>query len=464
LEIINIFVLGIIGHGKSCFINTSLASLCGTYMNLAKSISGGKSFTRYLEGFNDNESRIRLIDSYGVQSNDNYKYLDLIINGNILEGYNDLDLLDYDEKSLKDHKIWKNNPTINDKIHGIIIVFDPEGLNVSDDTTALRALITKIKDCPFRLVVPKLDNHDPYLKEDPLFIGSSRIVNEIVEEIANNGISLKEQIYPIVSSVDTSRFNDGICNLFLNLFQTFLEVDIQGYFRRIFPNVINPNNEILFTRKSFSYKCTGCGEMITNPKWKSCPNCSTPITKQEPEFSPYKCTGCKEMITNPKWKSCPNCSTPISKQEPEFSPYECKNCGEMITNPKWKSCPNCETKLVPPKKEPEFSPYRCIICEEMITNPKWKACPNCETKLEQLKREPEFSPYKCTECEEMITNPKWKSCPNCETKLVPPKKEPEFSPYKCTECEEMITNPKWKACPNCETKLEQPKTLSSING
>jgi len=319
------------------FFNTAHASLSGLYMNYAKSIGGGTSCTRILEGVIDIESKIKLIDSYGIQEElKNYeKILDKILSGNITTGYDELD-----QTSLQSS--WIENPTINDKIHGIFIVYDPAAVEVNEDITILIELMKKIdSNIPFRLVIPKIDIWDPLLIDNPLLIDSSKIISDKIDMFSF--YRQKDQIFPLFSCLDEKGFTDGISHRFLTLFKSFLKSDIQAYFTKVSQSNIknkkvgSPSIETSITNSTSGGDKLPCVNVECKKLFKTfienCPFCGllnqnlNIVCKQCKKMYPKGLRACDDCgeINDSYFVKCEKCKLVYPKER-----FSCEECG--LTN------------------------------------------------------------------------------------------------------------------------------------
>jgi len=120
---LNILLFGRPGSGKSAFINSIASTLINNYVELASTSAAQESFTQHISQIPINENQnLMVIDVFGF-SDDNFnkQLLDLLVKGQLKDGYKQGDPLD--PKSLI------NSPLISDEIHAVLFVMDATNID-----------------------------------------------------------------------------------------------------------------------------------------------------------------------------------------------------------------------------------------------------------------------------------------------------------------------------------------------
>lgn len=138
IEYVNIALLGRIGNGKSAFFNTIWSVMNGSYIEhqLTKNdittvtLKIAKSFLK-----NNRNNAIRLCDTYGWKGGDSWSQeLEFFLDGALRDGYQE-------NTSLLNS--LNNAPTVGDRIHAVIIVYEMPSIFTDTHIDELKKFFAK---------------------------------------------------------------------------------------------------------------------------------------------------------------------------------------------------------------------------------------------------------------------------------------------------------------------------------
>lgn len=205
LEMVNQILFGKIGTGKSSFINTLFAALSGSYEPICLTdASGDKSVTRKLEYIELPESKIRIHDTWGYQT-DNYDETQFnhIVRGEYRDGISELDS---NTHVIKQQYGW------NDHMHGAILAISATAIDNPKELARFRLFNSRLVALGIQSVVAvtKLDLLDAKLQSSPEYMFDSDIVQMAITQLSQQtGIS-PVMIFPVLSYLGTYENRDPI--------------------------------------------------------------------------------------------------------------------------------------------------------------------------------------------------------------------------------------------------------------
>lgn len=168
-DAINLMVIGRTSSGKSSYINTlttvlrdigSISTIQSVYgQNFGSTTK--KLFEVTLKRLGGIK-KLRIYDCRGFHKSFTFNDLPLVISGHIKKNYEFQSSRTIDKDDLEDAKFYNTNPTISDKMHGILFVADVEKLDCEESESENVEMILKVADynLPSSLILTKADTLD----------------------------------------------------------------------------------------------------------------------------------------------------------------------------------------------------------------------------------------------------------------------------------------------------------------
>uniref|UniRef100_A0A8C1S4K9 G domain-containing protein n=1 Tax=Cyprinus carpio TaxID=7962 RepID=A0A8C1S4K9_CYPCA len=221
---IKILVAGQTGAGKSSFINSVLSAFQGEIVNEAladaSESAASHSFTKTLRTYRirsgDADLPFELCDVKGLEPEKIEKNKILSIYGHVKEGYK------FEERSLtSDDEHDNQNPSLSDQAFCLVYVIDANTFQpYAEDkiiTEKLRLIRQEISDkgIPQVIVMSKVDEASPLVKNDLQMVYKSRIIKERMELCSYKVGVPVSHIFPVKNYHNEINTNDNVDVLIL---------------------------------------------------------------------------------------------------------------------------------------------------------------------------------------------------------------------------------------------------------
>ncbi|XP_014855104.1 PREDICTED: interferon-induced protein 44-like [Poecilia mexicana] len=236
-EKFRILLHGPVGAGKSSFINSVISILESRICRRATACNTGQgSFTREYQSYRikkgnqDNEYPFVLNDMMGL-SNVSRRYrrvhvkdMKKVMKGHIKDGYK----FNPESTLSNTDPFYKQKPTINDKVHILVSVFDANTANLLGNSVV--ETIQDIRDdatelgIPHVVVLTKIDEVCPETKKDVKNACKSKLLQEKVKDFSKL-IGIPENcIFPVKNYHCEKKLNHDIDALIMNTLRHIIEI------------------------------------------------------------------------------------------------------------------------------------------------------------------------------------------------------------------------------------------------
>ncbi|XP_054879992.1 interferon-induced protein 44-like isoform X2 [Poeciliopsis prolifica] len=234
---LRVLLHGPVGAGKSSFINSVFSALEGrichkaTACNMIRA-SFTKKFVTYKirKGDHQNVYPFVLNDMTGL-NNITWKHrrvyekdMKMAMKGHIKDEYKF-----HPQSALSENDPFFNkNPTINDKAHILVTVFDANTINLLDETIA--ETIQEIRDeaneqgIPHVAIITKIDEACPEIKEDLKNLCQSRVILEKIQALSRRVGIPENCIFPVKNYHSEKKLNHETDALILSTLRSIIEI------------------------------------------------------------------------------------------------------------------------------------------------------------------------------------------------------------------------------------------------
>ncbi|XP_045216545.2 uncharacterized protein LOC123566471 [Mercenaria mercenaria] len=227
-----ILLVGVIGSGKSSFVNTLSTVFTGKVAHIAPARNCSESVTSRVKPYvlkseNGDSLNIRIVDIRGFEDERGYENeLDLLLDGKLPAGYQ------FPDNPEHVPEITETATTLDDEMHLVCFVNgNPNFETFTGDLHKRFGDIIKTisrKGLPMAVVATKFDQHCPTVSKDVNNIYSSRKAERTTSETAKFYGVPHNHVFPVVNYVSENERNDGIDRLALNALYEMLKL-IQSY-------------------------------------------------------------------------------------------------------------------------------------------------------------------------------------------------------------------------------------------
>jgi uncharacterized protein YegL/GTP-binding protein EngB required for normal cell division/uncharacterized Zn-finger protein len=341
LSHLNILLMGRIGNGKSALMNTINSSLKGFWSQVSVAKNSIQTVTLRLKKWKVVDT-ICIWDIYGwTENTKSFLELSAILNGHLVNNFKEGDELSGAN--------YLPNPTLQDKVHAVVIVCEAGAVHSVSEMERLREFFDALTDKGLQPVIAltKLDTlHDAELDTHPERIYDSGVVDITLNTFAKNTNIAASNIMPAINY--DGQFDDP------HLVKEFLSM-------RVVEKAISQAESFI----EQSLHSMSDVDIPLSPA-PSSPVCPIPTS---PSSGHNSCSKCRQPLES-AFKLCPYCQTPV-KTKPKPAANLCRNpaCSNPI-DANWKACPFCGTTQTP----------SCSSCQKEL-HTGWAVCPFCGTNV-----------------------------------------------------------------------------------